>query len=271
MKIGIISSLNDQASGAMADYIITEHGFEEKMHGDALFYESEGISLYRIPEEPWRYDHADRLELDLIYFISRHSSASAVPALTVHSAGNWNMENQVGGMPKRLSAAAPLPMLSAFRQLSGIKIGIQKVYEATHHGPLLKTPSLFLEMGGTESTVADVELAEMAGEAAYNSVLESRSGDIDCAKVAIGIGSGHYPERFSRMAIEDGYAFSYIMPKYAIYNDDGSDNLDMLQQAVVMSNKEPDVAVIDWKALNAATRTKVLAALNDLGLDWEKA
>ncbi len=271
MRIGIISSTVDPASNGMAEHIIKEHDFEEKESGGSAFYESEGIFLYSVGTELWRYDQADRLELDLIFFLSRHSSANEVPALTVHSLGNWNGENKVGGVPRHLSPVAPLPMLSGFRQLNKIGMGIQKVYEATHHGPLLKTRSFFMEMGGTENVVADKRLAAQAGEAAYEAVLESRSGEIDCSKVAIGVGSGHYPGKFSRMAIEKDYAFSYIMPKYAVYNEDGSDNIDMLSQAVEKSDREPDVAVIDWKGLNAATRAKVIAALDDLGLDYEKA
>ena len=60
------------------------------------------------------------------------------------------------------------------------------------------------------------------------------------------------------------------MPKYAIYNDDGTDNSDMLGQAVERSAERPDLAVIEWKGINSSTREMIIKRLGDIGLDYER-
>ena len=268
MRIGIVCSRKDTASAMMAEHIINEYGLGER-GGKSGSYGSGDITLYMVDQALWACDGADSLKMDLLFFASRHSSAGGVPALTVHSMGNWGKENRLGGMPKELSAAAPVPMLSAFRQMNGIETGIERVYEATHHGPLLRTPALFAEMGGTAEAAADGALAANAGSAVYNAALETAAGAADYQKIAIGIGGGHYPGMFSRLALERGYAFSYIMPKYAMHNSDGTGNLDMVGQAVERT-KNLDVAVIDWKGLTGETRAGVVTALNGCGVEYER-
>ena len=269
MCISIICSLKDRASANMADSIIKEYGLEERGNG-VFSYPDESIKLHLIEEFPWAYEGADSIASDLIFFLSQHSSKENIPALTTHSMGNWNDENKFGGRPNQLSAPAPAPMLSSLRHLGVVQTGIKETYEATHHGPLLNTPALFMEMGGDESTIENKELAGRVGKAAFESILEIIDKEVDYSKVALGIGGGHYPSKFSALATGRGYAFSYIMPKYAVRRADGRVNLEMLDQAI-MKSKDLDLAVIEWKGLDAATRNEVLKSLEEHGIEYERA
>ncbi len=291
MRVGLICSVNDTASSNMAEWMIKEYDFEERSgnteidrdreegrgRGDEegpgrvapVRYVADGIDLYMTQEELVRYRDADSLGLDLAIFLSKHQSASGTPALTAHPVGNWGAENRFGGEPRALSVAAPVPMLSALRHLDSAEAGIEKTYEATHHGPLLKTPSMFMESGGNADTIADKAIAQMVGRAAMETALEARSGGIEYGKVAIGIGCGHYPSRFTRLALRKGYAFSHMMPRHALHNPDGSTNLAMLGQAVEMTEGEVEAAVVEWKDIDPGMKAQLLSALEELGLDHE--
>ncbi|MEM3839110.1 MAG: D-aminoacyl-tRNA deacylase [Candidatus Micrarchaeaceae archaeon] len=265
----MLCSSKDTASSNMANHLIESHNFSS--HGPGRFEcIGEGISLQIVDKYLWEYQEADLTGADIIYFLSQHHSSEGIPALTVHSTGNWNEENKFGGKASTLSAAAPVAMLSALRNLGKTGYGIGSTYEATHHGPCLETPSLFAEMGGNEETISDRKLAELAAERIFESAIEIRERRAEFRAIAIGIGGGHYPYKFSAMANAKGYAFSYIMPKYAIRNKAGSVNLEMLSQAV-LKTKSLDIAVIDWKGLDSTSRKDVIAELGRQGIDYVKA
>lgn len=268
MRIAIACSSDDPASSNMADHIIREYGLDSVSLG-LFVYGKQEIVLQRIDKPLWSYEHADSLNVDMILFLSQHQSAEGIPALTVHSMGNWSVENAYGGEPQALSAAAPGPMLSAFRLLKSIESTVGKTYEATHHGPCLKTPAFFMEMGGNRSTIENKDLAALVGSRAFETALEILDGKAEYGKIAIGIGGGHYPSKFSALATGRGYAFSYIMPKYAIRRKDGNLDLSMLRKAIEMT-KDIDIAVIEWKSLDSATRKEVLSMLDGQGLEFER-
>jgi D-aminoacyl-tRNA deacylase len=178
----------------------------------------------------------------------------------VHAEGNWSDKNELGGEPKQLSVAAPKAMLSVLIELSKQEpkdIGI--TYEATHHGPLLKTPSLFVELGGDEATIEDTGMAKILAAAVANSI---QKDDYDYKKVALGIGGTHYPRKFTQSAIGGEYAFAHIMSKYYVHE------IDMLDQAVERSNPRPEVAAIEWKSVNSSDRASIINKLNQMGLDY---
>ncbi len=202
---------------------------------------------------------------DLIVFLSRHRSAKGVPAFTVHAEGNWGQSADLGGTPGELGMAAPVQMLGFLRSISsaasmaGAKA--QVVYEATHHGPLLSTPSLFMEFGGGESAKMKKHKAEMLADYAYR-ILDA---DDYHEKIVVGIGGQHYSEKFTRLALSKGYAFAHIMPKHFVAET------GMLAQAFERSRPRPTGAVIEWKSINAVARDKLVQTLDLLGFEYERA
>lgn len=264
--IGIIYSTKDGVSSSAAQSIISEYGLEET-DGD---FANERITVRKVETELVHSEQADSFGFELLYFLSKHSSAMGVSAFTTHSTGNWSSKAELGGKPGELSTAAPLAMLASLLSFGRIDIPMEKSYEATHHGPLLTTPSLFIELGGNDETRADKELLAKLAAATYDSAVHVAENDTDFTKIVIGIGGNHYPSKFSKLAIEKGYAFSHIMSRYSIMNEDGSDNLNVLQQTTTRTTNAPEVAVLEWKSVNSEVRTKILSKLNEIGLDYEK-
>lgn len=264
--IGIVYSTKDEVSASAARAIISEYGLENKGGSFA----NDRIAVKEIETELTCAEKADSFGFEVIFFLSKHSSAKGIPAFTTHATGNWAGKAELGGKPKELSTAAPASMLAVLASFGKLDVRIEKGYEATHHGPLLKTPSLFVELGGNDETRSNMELQRKLAVAAYESATLTADKEVDMAKVVIGIGGNHYPSKFSKLAMEKGYAFSHIMPKYAIMNDDSSDNLDMLEQTLARSANAPEAAVLEWKSVNSVVRNKILSRLNEIGLDYEK-
>jgi D-aminoacyl-tRNA deacylase len=238
------------------------------------FDESEPVGKYRhltsdrfdMLEVDARLTETDFLDAliktDLFVFLSRHSSATGTASFTTHAEGNWSYSAELGGKPKMLSVASPINMMAVLRAINRANATDMSVtYEATHHGPLLDTPSLFVEIGGNEETLKS---ANLAGTVARSVVAMTSDEYRGYGKIAIGIGGTHYPEKFTKLALEGRYAFAHMMPRYAI------ENVDMLQKAVERSDSEVELAVIEWKSIKAADRDKIVKRLEELGLDYER-
>ncbi|MGC8710253.1 MAG: D-aminoacyl-tRNA deacylase [Candidatus Micrarchaeia archaeon] len=267
--IGIVYSTLDEASLNMAEYIKSEHGFSEgKFNGRDCFTDGR-FCIYKTEKLLVELEEADAYGLELIYFLSKHSSSKGIAALTAHATGNWTKEAKLGGKPYQLSVSAPVEMHAILKGLKNMGLeGVDVSYEATHHGPLIKTPSMFVEIGGNAETVGDVEIAAKVGEVVYKSVSGNLEEHFD--KIAIGIGGTHYPRKFSDMALNKGYAFAHIMAKYAIEVGDTANNFYMIKQAFERSKEKPEIAVIDWKSMNGRIRDKVINELKEIGIDYER-
>ena len=83
-------------------------------------------------------------------FISRHTSKTGEPTLTVHPMGNYGVA-EFGGKNKTLVKSSPKIMTNLLRILNQ-KAMQEKLYhkicfEVTHHGPYMGIPTLFIEVG----------------------------------------------------------------------------------------------------------------------------
>lgn len=268
--IGMVYSKQDPVGSNMIEHLLAANEFEKVEGQQYLKYRSDEMSIYEVDVPSYRADFADDFGCDTIVFLNRHSSEAGISAFTTHSAGNWRDSADLGGKPRQLSVAAPDFMLAALNEINKIGENASKSYEATHHGPLLKTPSLFVELGGSESMKASKEAAAKVADATLAAVSNALDNELEIKKTAIGIGSNHYPSKFTDLALTEGYAFSHIMPKYAIFNEDGSSNLDVVEQTLDHSSIKPEIAVLDWKSLNSAMKEETIKKLNEIGLDNEK-
>jgi D-aminoacyl-tRNA deacylase len=259
----LVYSITDPTSVNIADAVKSAISPKEerKVNGNRLF-RAGSISMLEIKTPNVTADFVDSVtSTDLIIFLSRHSSNRNIPSYTVHAEGNWSDEARVGGMPKQLSVAAPEAMLRILKKMKEKDTsGIGVTYEATHHGPLLKTPSLFAEIGGNEPARSSKELAAVVSD----SIIESMDCDAEYDKVALGIGGLHYADRFAKRALQGKYAFGHIMSKHYV------ENTDMIRQAYERSNPKPEIAVIEWDCMSGAVRERALKVLDDLGIDHEK-
>lgn len=260
----IIYSKGDAFAATAAKALREAAGFSDANDIKGMkHYVSGKIGMLELDEGLVYSDWLDDLGTDYIVFISRHSSAKGVISFTAHAEGNWNDKSDLGGRPHALGMASPGLMLSFLRPMKKFSGNIGVVYEATHHGPLLNTPSCFVELGpDAKINVNDrKELLNRLSRGIYAMLYDSGA---EYGKVAIGIGGMHYASKFTKYALEGTYAFSHIMPKYYV------GQIGMLRQAVERSDVKPEIAVIEWKSINSASRNKILAKLEELGMDYEK-
>jgi D-aminoacyl-tRNA deacylase len=262
----IACSSQDVASSNAASAFISRAGLSEAEPGT---YGDGDVRLRILDSALPKADTLDEAGAELIIFMSRHSSSAGVSAFTVHPTGNWGKEARLGGEPQTLSVAAPSPMLRMLRLFEKSQIRMESTYEATHHGPLLNTPSLFVEFGGNDTTRNDRSVAEELGRMVFDYVQSASEAD-GPARVVMGIGCTHYPRKFTDMALHKDYAFSHMMPKHAVFNGDGTDNIDVLGRAFERSSERVEKAVIDWKSIGSEVRSRIIKKLNDIGIDYER-
>jgi D-aminoacyl-tRNA deacylase len=202
----------------------------------------------------------------LIVFVTRHSSQSGTPTLSVHTPGNLGPA-ELGGLPKTVSTAPATAMRNALKALEYFKQGMQLKYEVsyecTHHGPSLNTPTMFVELGSSPEQWSDTRAAEAVAHAAILAIAKS---DISENTAVLGIGGTHYNKHFTRMALEDAEVFGHMIPKYALQLAD----TDMLKQCIAKTVEKVDSAILDWKGIKSENKIALLAALQETGLPYRK-
>ncbi len=247
----LLMSTEDKASRNIRDNLLELGSFEEigtfnghpvHLGNDLLLFEKEGLHLFfnNIDKEirSWideelHHSYIPKVEglhpIDLMVFLSKHSSEMEVKSLTVHPIGNY-LKAEHGGEPGFLPPSAPIEMTAAlkalYREKKALGIKDQTTYEVTHHGPVISSPCFFIEIGSTPSRW-DLPIQ---GEAIARSLI---SGDLLKPKrdlpVAIGVGGGHYAPRFTDRAMRNKFAFGHMIPDYILSGE--KDLLDLVQKA----------------------------------------
>jgi D-aminoacyl-tRNA deacylase len=205
-------------------------------------------------------------DIELIVFVSRHSSMSGTPTLSVHTPGNLGPAD-LGGKPREVSVSPSNAMREALKVMSKMRdemsINYEVSYEGTHHGPSLKCPTMFVELGSSPEQWKDATAAEVVAHAAMRAI--SRFRNVSAATV-LGIGGPHYNGKFTKMALQTEVAFGHMIPKHSISLLDPK----ILQQCVDRTLEKVDHAVLDWKGIKSDDKPRVLEMLNKLGLPIQK-
>ena len=203
---------------------------------------------------------------NLIVFISRHSSTSGKPTLSVHTPGNIGPA-EFGGLPKQVSISPATAMHDALKALSYFKEGMQLEYEVsyecTHHGPSLNAPTMFVELGSSPKQWGDSKAAEAVAHAAMSAIGKFATSE---NSAVLGIGGTHYNQRFTRMALDDEAVFGHMIPKYAVPLVDS----EMLRQCADRTLEKVECAVLDWKGITSADKPQLLKALEEIGLSHKR-
>ena len=222
----IISSEADTASINLRDRLLEMSEWKEdgefdsntiwKLVNDSGDFCKKGTRLITIEELHIHAEGIDKkwinqtnLDIENIVFLSRHKAASGRPSLTVHPIGNWGTADY-GGKEGEISGATPEWMTGLLLNIRKNRIpGYDVCFEATHHGPLLETPTMFLEIGSSES---EWEMKEPA-EALVKSLLELEPAT---GVNVIGIGGGHYTPRFTEAAFSHEVCFGHMVANYGV-------------------------------------------------------
>jgi D-aminoacyl-tRNA deacylase len=202
----------------------------------------------------------------LIVFISRHSSVSGTPTLSVHTPGNLG-EAELGGLPRKVSISPANAMKDALRTMMQFKNEMQLEYEVsyecTHHGPSLSVPAMFTELGSSPKQWNDHAAAEVVAHAAIEAI---SNFDESKARAVLGIGGPHYNAKFTRVALGHELAFGHIIPKYAIPHVD----VEILKQCIDKTLEKVELAVLDWKGIKGEYKPKLSEMLKEISVALKK-
>ncbi len=165
-----------------------------------------------------RFSNATGENIREVIFLSRHFAASGMPSLTLHVIGvpgeiPHGEEAEHGGIKGRV--VQPNPRFADWYRLM-CKAAVEHdlvpefdlTIETTHHGPILDVPTMFVEIGSSESHWNRRDAAEAWADVIVEGLgLDGGSGKGDWSsltteqraneKVMVGIGGGHYAPRHS--------------------------------------------------------------------------
>ncbi len=261
----IVASSMDLASTTLANALIEGQGFGStgvSLLGKPVYQKGSFLLAFFDGMIVFPPDLDEYFNPQAYIFLSRHSAESGIASLTAHTTGNFSEEAKFGGAVRELGRADPALLKNYLISLSKRKErlkGYEITMEATHHGPTsLQKPVLFVELGSSERFWGDAEAAEVVAEALVESLTQKTIWN----KVAIGFGGTHYPEKFTRLEVDDEIALSFVAPKYALeYIDD-----TMIGQMLQRTTAPVLYAVLDWKGLGAH-KDKIQGLASQFGLE----
>jgi D-aminoacyl-tRNA deacylase len=270
----IVASNKDNASQHIKQQILNHYVFHEvakTYQGNPLYATEIGeqeVILVTLSEESVRAQNLPAYypNADLIVFISRHSSQSSRPTLSVHTPGNFG-GSELGGLPKKLSVAPAFAMQTALKALNlnkdKLNLKYEVSYECTHHGPSLEVPAMFVELGSSEHQWGDLQAARVVADAVMITISNSAAPS---KSPVLGIGGTHYNQKFTKMALGNEAFFGHMIPKYAVHLAD----VEMLAQCVERTLEKVSLAVLDWKGIRSEDKPNLISALQEVGLSFKK-
>lgn len=268
----VVASKKDTASMNIRQQLILHYDFgdsSQKYHGNKIYckeIQGQELKLVTINEETiYSQSIIDHFYPQLIIYISRHSSRSGKPTLSVHTPGNLGKAEK-GGMPGKISIAPSNAMREALlemaRQKAELDLDYQISYECTHHGPSFDVATMFAELGSSPTQWKDAVAAEAVAHATMAAILKSS----EPTNVAFGIGGPHYNEKFTRMALEDSYAFGHIVPKYLV----SEVSAEIVRRCIARTLEKVETVALDWKGIRGADKTPLVCALKEVEVEVRK-
>lgn len=218
--------------------------------------------------------HTESLDLekinqhDFIIFASKHVSEKKEKALALHAPGNWRSADY-GGLRGKVCPSSALFMKHLFEKLNEkANDAALKEYkvtmEATHHGPLIDRPCVFIEIGSTEFEWTDRRAGFAVARAISDAIATFKENPY--REVAIAIGGPHYCPNFNKIQLSSNVAISHVMPQYAFPLTE-----EMIKEAVEKTEEEIDFVILDWKGIGPAEeRQRLIQILDKLYLSYKK-
>ena len=129
--------------------------------------------------------------------------------------------------------------------------------EATHHGPYVEKPAVFVEIGSTEKEWSD----KSNGVIIANTIMNALNNENNNYKIAVGIGGPHYCLNFNKIMLRTDIGISHICPKHQLENL----NEKLIKQAIEKTAEKADFILLDWKGLGKE-KQRIIDLLKTLSL-----
>jgi D-aminoacyl-tRNA deacylase len=230
------------------------------------------LDIYLTKEEVLYEENLDMEKIsqyDFVIFPCTHKSEKGEKSLSIHAPGNWR-DAQLGGKIGRVSPSSALFQKALFEKLKEnmdqyeLEKKFKLTLEATHHGPLINKPCVFIEIGSSETEWKDRRAGFIIAKTIFETINEFKKNDY--REIAIGIGGPHYCPNFNNIQLNSNIAISHIIPSYVAPISE-----DMIKEAINKTEEELDFAVIDWKGLGTSEqRQYVLDILDKHYIAWKK-
>jgi len=271
MKL-VVASIEDVAGKNIAQKIIELYQLQktDQTYHEFPIYEKiiEGteIKLVTLKTESIQAQYiTNDFAPELIVFVSKHSSQSGIPTLSVHTPGNLTSQAEKGGLPKQVSVAPASAMKEALKemaqQIKEKQLSYAVSYECTHHGPSLNVPVMFAELGSSPTQWQDAEAAEAVAHATVKAVTTQIT-----YPTVVGVGGPHYNDKFSKISLTMPTAFGHMIPKYAIAQVDAP----MIKQCAERTVERVETIMLDWKGIKGDDKQNLLEAIGQTGLRTER-
>lgn len=235
------------------------------------FQESKKFDFYLVDEEVIFSENLDLEKInkyDFIIFASKHSSEKKEKSLTIHPVGNFR-EAKFGGVVGKIGKTSALFQKQLFEKLkeNAKKYNLNNYsisLEATHHGPLIDKPCIFIEIGSTETEYKDRRAGFIIAKTISETIKIFKENPYN--EIAVAIGGPHYCPNFNKIQLKSNIAISHIIPQYVLPLTE-----EMVKETIEKTNEEVDLVLLDWKGLgNLDKRQKILDVLDKLYLRYEK-
>ena len=267
----IVTSEEDVASQTIKNHLLKEFEFKEEgsFEGNAVFIYNTNVKLITIKDKLIESDYlSEHFSPNLFIYASRHKAKSEMPALLVHSTGNWGNDNSFGGKKKSISISSAKAVKLAYLELKKQKKALNLsdfdiTMEVTHHGPTEnKVPLVFIELGSSEKYWTHEKGALAVANAIMKVIKEFDKVNF---KNVMGFGGTHYCSNFNKLQERNAeVAIGHVIPKHAI--DDVNEEL-MLQ---AYKKSQAEYCVIDYKGTNSAQKNKIREFASKNGLKIKK-
>ncbi|MBI2101389.1 hypothetical protein HYT53_02155 [Candidatus Woesearchaeota archaeon] len=264
-QIAIIASSKDLAGINISNNLLELFDFKksnEKFDGNDVF-EFKNAKLYTIDDDLIFAESIDKkINADFLIFASKHRSKENTPSFTAHPIGNFGSAD-LGGREKTLCFSSAVLLKNLFAELNKAenKNNYEITLEATHHGPYVEKPAVFIEIGSTENEWDNPENGKIIAKAIINGL----KNDNKNYKIAVGIGGPHYCSNFNKIMLRTNIAVSHICPKYNLEKL----NEDLINQAIQKTTEKADFMLLDWKGLGKE-KQRILDILKKLGVEIKK-
>lgn len=288
----ILASKADSASLTLHQAVIEAHSWESAPSplGELLINTEIDAHMLLVDKIHVRSDNMGTMHMELInkniddiIVLSKHVSSSEVPAMTVHPIGvltgqEMGEDGRSGGVYGTL--VPPNPRMASFLRAIVLKGAVEPnlskfdlTLEATHHGPVMSLPTMYVEIGSSEKEWTDSHLASIWAEIIIEN-LSSKALDSN-KRWMLCIGGGHYAPRHRDILIRSKELVGHILPSYSLpdVNEEATlHNFEKVLRASILSMrtarpKAQVIAHIDRKSMNSDLRKYIIAKLGTFDVD----
>lgn len=208
-------------------------------------------------------------QYDFVVFVSTHRSEnSKEKTLSVHAPGNFRFA-ELGGEKGKACRSSAFFMKQMFEKIhENMQQYNLKDYvltmEATHHGPLIDKPCVFVEIGPTEAEWTDRRAGFIMARAISEAIKNFHENENN--EIAIAVGGPHYCPSFNKIQLKSNVAISHVISQYVFPITE-----EMIKEAVEKTEEEIDFILLDWKGIGRADeRQKIIEILDKLYLRYKK-